>query len=430
MFHDLTVFDLYVIFVGLVAWPYSLVLGCVLLALAIWKAKRWIVRAVLVVSALVLLFPVGVVATFAVPDWVHSYRIQRNYQQHAWTLEASRRIGGFVVPAGSVVHLDGDFDMTHKHSATMADVQRIDLSAPTHLFGAQVKGEAVRRGAYWRVQLVGKQFIDGWPCVGRAGVTIRGKVVKCRLTDTKAAFGYVFPARTRVDLSGKYRFEFWMPEQKTMLEIDPETKRLSGGWAAGQFVLSKWQVPPKINRMAVDFKAHEWTLEHDTTISGAMIPAGSTLEILAAFDMRRKSSLTLRQVSVIHLSAPTVIHGARLRGTAIHFSDYWKGTLSAPQSVDGWPCEGTIRITAKGKVRQCTLSRAHVVHGYRLPARMVLHAQPPSTVMRFEFPDQGYLYFDSRTGELSGGETRNGAYFDAGQIPPGIAAMRVDGVKP
>src|SRR5690625_1089766 len=126
---DFSLFDLYIIFVGGILWPFSLLLGLVSLVLAIWKAKRWLPRMALLALALVTLFPVGTVATFVIPQWVREYRMDRSQQRHAWKLDASRRVDGFTIPAGSTLQLDEAFDMARKERATLADIDWISLSA-------------------------------------------------------------------------------------------------------------------------------------------------------------------------------------------------------------------------------------------------------------------------------------------------------------
>jgi hypothetical protein len=114
-------------------------------------------------------------------------------------------------------------------------------------------------------------------------------------------------------------------------------------------------------RSAANLAAFQRTLDHDETLAGLPLPAGSTVRF------RDKARTT---VVSIELPRATDILGLHIVGS-VDWSDFghvWAGTLSEDQSLDGWPCRATsIEFDQSGVVQSCELATAHELLGFDLP---------------------------------------------------------------
>jgi hypothetical protein len=113
------------------------------------------------------------------------------------------------------------------------------------------------------------------------------------------------------------------------------------------------------------FQAHQAelhrTLDHDETIAGLALPAGSDI------DFTDKSRTQIRSV---RLPVVTDIRGVQVTGTLEwqDFSRVWQGTLAGDQIVGGFPCAaGFITFDNDGAVHECKLAAAHIFLGFTLP---------------------------------------------------------------
>lgn len=411
-------------------WPLLVPAGLFFLILAIGVKQRF-VRWPVVVLTVVLLLPVAcVVVKYVIPEgWRVAVENISEYR-HAVTLDKPTRMSRVLIPAGSVLQLRPGFDMADMAQATLGNVEEIRLPEPARLFGVHVQGVA-KHWVYWRVNLVGTQVIDGWPCRGNIAITRTGKLVECALARADTAFGYRFPAGARVSHADGI-VSVNIPNSGTTIKFDADSGRLVSATMAhrSQRFHSAWEVPPEINRMAVDFADHVRVLKRDTKVSASTLPRGTRLETFAPFDADGEEQLILRDISIVELDVPAAIHGVRLEGRVVHTGGYWKGKLAAPQSAAGWPCKGVVEFTNAGAVRRCTFSRTHVVRGYRMPAETEVSVDVlRPDVEYFDLPGSRWLSFDGKTGQLRQAGVGDVLYLrsrDGDAVPPAVTAMRAD----
>jgi hypothetical protein len=103
------------------------------------------------------------------------------------------------------------------------------------------------------------------------------------------------------------------------------------------------------------------TLDHDETVAGLALPAGSEIEF---------TNKSRTHISLVRLSAVTDISGVRVRGI-LEWQDFdrlWWSTLARDQIVGGFPCAADVIIFDKdGAVYKCKLAAAHAFLGFTLP---------------------------------------------------------------
>jgi len=114
-------------------------------------------------------------------------------------------------------------------------------------------------------------------------------------------------------------------------------------------------------RSAANLAALQRTLDHDETVAGLPLSAGSRIY----FRDRAHSS-----VFSIDLPRATNIRGMYVVGTLTwnDFSHGWGGTLAEDQRLDGWPCRaGLVEFESEGKVTSCEFAAVHELLGFALP---------------------------------------------------------------
>jgi hypothetical protein len=115
-------------------------------------------------------------------------------------------------------------------------------------------------------------------------------------------------------------------------------------------------------RSAAELARLQLTLDHDQTIAGLSVPAGSVIR----FQDKAHSG-----VGAIELPRPSDVGSARLEGT-LSWSDVtqvWNGTLNEDRLLDGLPCRaGPVELERDGSIRQCEISAPYARFGMTLPA--------------------------------------------------------------
>jgi len=115
-------------------------------------------------------------------------------------------------------------------------------------------------------------------------------------------------------------------------------------------------------RSAVELARLQLTLDHDQTIAGLSVPAGSVIR----FRDKAHSGVT-----AIELPRPSDVGRARLEGT-LSWNDVtqtWSGTLSEDRLLDGLLCRaGPVELERDGSIRQCEISAPYARFGMTLPA--------------------------------------------------------------
>jgi hypothetical protein len=126
------------------------------------------------------------------------------------------------------------------------------------------------------------------------------------------------------------------------------------------------------------------TLDHDETVTGLALPAGSDIDFT---DQSRTQILSVR------LPVVTAIRGVPVTGTLSwqDFSQVWQSTLAGDQIVGGFPCAaGSITFDNDGAVQECKLAAAHPFLGFTLP--------PGTTVTRAADPAHWSLQLPDNAG--------------------------------
>jgi hypothetical protein len=103
------------------------------------------------------------------------------------------------------------------------------------------------------------------------------------------------------------------------------------------------------------------TLDHDETVTGLALPAGSDIEF---------TDKSRTQIRLVRLPVVTDIRGVQVAGT-LEWQDLnhvWQSTLAGDQIVGGFPCAaGFITFDNDGAVHECKLAAAHAFLGFALP---------------------------------------------------------------
>jgi len=103
------------------------------------------------------------------------------------------------------------------------------------------------------------------------------------------------------------------------------------------------------------------TLDHDETVTGRALPAGSDI------DFTDKSQT---QILSVRLPVVTDIGGVRVTETLMwhDLNHVWQSTLAGDQIVGGFPCAaGFITFDNDGAVYECKLAAANAFLGFALP---------------------------------------------------------------
>jgi hypothetical protein len=127
------------------------------------------------------------------------------------------------------------------------------------------------------------------------------------------------------------------------------------------------------------------TLDHDETVSGLALPAGSDI------DFTDKSRTQIRSVD---LPVVTDIRGVQVTGTLEwqDFSHLWQGTLAGDQIVGGFPCAaGFITFDNDGAVYECKLAAAHAFLGFALPPGTTVTRGADQAHWNLHLPDNAGL---------------------------------------
>jgi len=153
-------------------------------------------------------------------------------ETHSWVLKEPATVAGVDIPADSKTYYNTWFDMDQKRQATLDDIETLELSAPTNIFGAVVTGRFHKGDYEWLGTLHGNQMIEGWPCSGKVILTVsitdNGKkrhLQKCTLYKDHTVFGRRLPKGTDIELkSWSWTFDF--PEGK-IISFDPDSGELT-----------------------------------------------------------------------------------------------------------------------------------------------------------------------------------------------------------
>jgi hypothetical protein len=127
------------------------------------------------------------------------------------------------------------------------------------------------------------------------------------------------------------------------------------------------------------------TLDHDETVSGLALPAGSDI----AFTDKSRT-----QISLVRLPVVTDIRGVQVMGTLEwqDLSHLWQGTLAGDQMVGGFPCAaGFITFDNDGAVYQCKLAAAHTFLGLTLPPGTKVTGDADQAHWNLDLPDNAGL---------------------------------------
>ncbi len=127
------------------------------------------------------------------------------------------------------------------------------------------------------------------------------------------------------------------------------------------------------------------TLDHDETVTGLALPAGSDI------DFTDKSRTQIRSV---RLPVVTDIHGVQVTGTLEwqDFSHVWQSTLAGDQIVGGFPCAaGFITFDHDGAVYECKLAAAHAFLGFTLPPGTTVTRGADQVHWNLHLPDNAGL---------------------------------------
>jgi hypothetical protein len=148
------------------------------------------------------------------------------------------------------------------------------------------------------------------------------------------------------------------------------------------------------------------SLEHDETVTGLALPAGSDIDFT---DKSRSRILSVR------LPVVTDIHGVRVTGTLLwqDSSHLWQGTLAGDQIVGGFPCAaGPVSFDGDGAVQECRLVAAHGFLGFTLPAGTTVTRGADEAHWKLQLPDDAGLEIPALAATAPAGAaldvTRNG----------------------
>jgi hypothetical protein len=141
----------------------------------------------------------------------------------------------------------------------------------------------------------------------------------------------------------------------------------------------------KDKRFQADRAQLHRTLDHDETVTGLALPAGSDIDFT---DKSRSQILSVR------LPAVTDIRGVPVTGTLTwqDSSHVWQGTLAGDQIVGGFPCAaGPISFDSDGAVYECRLAAAHGFLGFALPPGTTLTRGADQAHWKLQLPDDAGL---------------------------------------
>ena len=127
------------------------------------------------------------------------------------------------------------------------------------------------------------------------------------------------------------------------------------------------------------------TLDHDETVTGLLLPAGSDIDF---------TDPSRTQILSVHLPVVTAIRGVPVTGTLTwqDFGQVWPGTLAGDRSVAGLPCAaGAIAFDIVGAVRECKLAAAHPFLGFTLPPGTTVTRTADQAHWSLQLPDNAGL---------------------------------------
>jgi hypothetical protein len=127
------------------------------------------------------------------------------------------------------------------------------------------------------------------------------------------------------------------------------------------------------------------TLDHDETVTGLALPAGSDIDFT---DKSRTQILSVR------LPVVTDIRGVQVTGTLMwqDFSHVWQSTLAGDQIVGGFPCAaGSITFDNDGAVDECKLAATHIFLGFTLPPGTTVTRGADQAHWKLHLPDNAGL---------------------------------------
>lgn len=146
---------------------------------------------------------------------------------------------------------------------------------------------------------------------------------------------------------------------------------------------------------------YERTLDHDETVTGLPLYAGSRIRF------EDPAHTVIRSVN---LSRVTHILGVPFTGRIRHrrggdSPGVWAGTLAVDQSISGWLCSGRCEVIIRydGTLSSCQLATAHTFFDYELPAGTQVAYDP--TDILFALPSDKELAIKALSTTAPGGVT-------------------------
>jgi hypothetical protein len=127
------------------------------------------------------------------------------------------------------------------------------------------------------------------------------------------------------------------------------------------------------------------TLDHDETVTGLALPAGSDIDF---------SDKSRTQINSVRLPAVTDIRGVRVTGTLAwqDIGHVWQGTLASDQIIGGFPCAaGPVIFDDDGAVHECKLAAAHPFLGFALPPSTTVTRGADQAHWKLQLPDNAGL---------------------------------------
>jgi hypothetical protein len=141
------------------------------------------------------------------------------------------------------------------------------------------------------------------------------------------------------------------------------------------------------------------TLDHDETVAGLALPAGSDIDFT---DKSRTQILSVR------LPVVTDIRGVQVTGTLMwqDFDRTWQSTLAGDQIVAGFPCAaGLVSFDNDGAVHECRLAAAHGFLGFTLPPGTTVTRSADQAHWKLQLPDDAGLVIPALAATAPAGAT-------------------------
>jgi hypothetical protein len=138
----------------------------------------------------------------------------------------------------------------------------------------------------------------------------------------------------------------------------------------------------KYNRLRAELHR---TLDHDETVAGLALPAGSDIDF---------SDKSRTHIISVRLPVVTDIRGVQVTGTLTweDIGHVWQSTLAGDQTVGGLPCAaGLVSFDNDGAVHACKLAAAHPFLGFTLPPGTTVTRGADQAHWNLDLPDNAGL---------------------------------------